>query len=45
MSKYRICDRCGSNLDYGETCDCEGDSSKDFPAERVINENKKELSK
>mgnify|MGYP003185665547 CR=1 FL=1 len=22
MSKYRTCPRCGSNLDYGETCDC-----------------------
>lgn len=20
--KYKVCDRCGSNLDYGETCEC-----------------------
>lgn len=23
MSKYRICPKCGSNLDHGERCDCE----------------------
>ena len=22
--KYRICQRCGAHLDYGERCDCEG---------------------
>lgn len=20
--KYKVCDRCGSHLDYGETCEC-----------------------
>jgi len=25
MSKYRTCDRCGSNLDHGEKCDCENE--------------------
>lgn len=22
MGRYKVCERCGSNLDYGETCDC-----------------------
>lgn len=27
--KYVVCDRCGSHLDYGETCDCEKADEED----------------
>lgn len=33
--KYRTCPKCGSNLDYGERCDCEKDGDDTFKAEAV----------
>ena len=24
MAKYRVCEYCGANLDFGEKCDCCG---------------------
>lgn len=27
--KYRVCDRCGGHIDYGETCDCENERDED----------------
>jgi hypothetical protein len=26
--KYRICEYCGANLDYGEKCDCQEEKVK-----------------
>lgn len=32
--KYKVCDRCGSHLDYGETCECVKEAEQE---ERVRN--------
>ena len=38
--KYKVCDRCGSHLDYGETCECVKEAEQE---ERVRNaENQKD---
>lgn len=29
MSKYRVCPFCGSNLDFGERCDCKEKAAKE----------------
>lgn len=29
MAYYRVCERCGCNLDPGETCDCEEEEKRE----------------
>lgn len=29
MSKFRVCEKCGANLDPGEVCDCEKEKEKE----------------
>lgn len=38
--KYRTCDTCGANLDFGERCDCE--SEKRDAAPQPDKENKED---
>lgn len=41
--KYKVCDRCGSHLDYGETCECVKEAEQE---ERVRNaENQKDQNR
>ncbi len=32
--KYRICERCGMHLDFGEKCECVRDSEKEADDEK-----------
>lgn len=38
--KCNVCDRCGCNLDFGETCDCERDTEKENHSGAPLNEQK-----
>lgn len=32
--KYTVCPVCGAHLDFGETCDCKGNASRDDSDEK-----------
>lgn len=39
MAKYETCEFCGSNLDFGEHCDCQNESSvkpRETPYDRTL---------
>ena len=38
--KCNVCDRCGCNLDFGETCDCERGTEKENHSGAPLNEQK-----
>lgn len=42
--KYVVCDRCGSHLDYGETCDCEEEDKKDTYAAEAAKKTERSYS-
>ena len=35
--KYKVCDRCGSHLDYGETCECVKEAGQEERARNAEN--------
>lgn len=35
--KYKVCDRCGSHLDYGETCECVKEAEQEERARNAGN--------
>lgn len=36
--KYKVCDRCGSHLDYGETCECVKEAEQEERARNAENQ-------
>lgn len=35
MAKYKVCEYCGANLDFGERCDCQNHKSAEHAADSI----------